>query len=40
MIEVQARLFGEEGHPGGSPLDALVRIDAGGCATFLLRGGV
>jgi len=30
VIAVQARLFGEEGRPGGALLDALVRIDQGG----------
>ena len=28
VIEVQAMLFGDEGRPGGSLLEALVRIDA------------
>ena len=27
VIEVQGRLFGDQGRPGGSLLDALVRID-------------
>ena len=30
VIDVQARLFGEEGRPGGRLLDALVRIDRDG----------
>lgn len=30
VIAVQARLFGDEGRPGGGLLDALVRIDRGG----------
>jgi DNA-binding MarR family transcriptional regulator len=30
VIEVQARLFGDAGRPGGSLLEALVRIDGGG----------
>ena len=28
VIEVQGRLFGDQGRPGGSLLDALVRIDS------------
>jgi DNA-binding MarR family transcriptional regulator len=38
VIAVQARLFGDEGRPGGSLLDALVRIDRDGWPAAPLPG--